>query len=880
MINVVCSNCGSRMLTAQADVYTCCYCGSKFIPSSSKQTEPESIQAEQQEPAEIKRPELQHAPNNIKKPSDASEKYPVEKLNDDQRRAFDLVISSNNNFYITGKAGTGKSYLLKTIVHNTSKEVAIVAPTGIAAINIGGQTIHSFFGMGISIQATHDQNEVHRGLNEKRIKIMNSIDMLIIDEVSMVRVDVMDMIDTKLRAARKSNEPFGGVQIICFGDLYQLPPVVEDSEVINKYFSDMYGTTFFFGAPVVREKPFTTIELSQVMRQNDPEFINILNSIREGNNQAELIDRLNVRQVKRPKGQQCITLVTTNSAANVLNHRRLEELESEEFLYSGLVEGSFEKDDLPTNMVLTLKKGAQVMMLRNNPGKWVNGTIGKVVNLTPDLIVVQTPKGTFPIDKETWVKYEYQFNEELKRIERVEIGWFTQYPIKLSYAITIHKSQGQTYDAIEVDYSSKRAFAPGQTYVALSRCKNFDTLYLTVPMTPDDIKANQEVIDFMHGNFQAKPRTEITIPLADNTKKRSPFTWRDDKRIEAQDVFKHKKITGTRLPNILNLVERVSPFTMWCAMMHVYEEPFKDTIWTRAGEIIEPKQFEYVKKVMAKEGRVFISPTDRYGADYKNRTGYDFFRLYERFGGMWDYLLEREDKTVMVFEMKTTGINNKKYWLQNLPKKYIMQAALYAWMLGIDWFCMVCSFLQKEDYDAPENYVCNENNTIIRPMQISKYFSNFDKEVLMPAMQWWDDYIETGISPKYDEERDSEVLAQLRKITEEENETEDDYYDRKAAEQNELTAGRFLLLSDHLDKQVEELLSSSNMPTTKPNKTAKPKDYDDDDSIEYFGPRPLGIADDGKFYTEESWYETHSNPWGTIDTGDGYVDSDGIYTEY
>ena len=696
----------------------------------------------------------------------ANDAYTPESLNGEQLEVFRLLNGSSDNFYVTGKAGTGKSYLLRTFVRNTRKRAAVVAPTGIAAIQAGGQTIHSFFGLSTSIQAVHDQNAVRKGLNEERIALMNSMDVLIIDEVSMVRADVMDMIDAKLRAARESDAPFGGCQIVAFGDLYQLPPVVEDSPEIRQFFQDMYSTAFFFGAPVTLEKPFRIVELSRVMRQKDPLFVEILNAVREGDHSPELLARLNTRCLNSPPESGCVTLVPANSDAGRINHQRLSELSSEAFLYPGLVEGTFEKEDLPTEMVLTLKKGAQVMLLRNSPGKWVNGTIAVIETLTPSSVSVRTSDGVFPVEKEIWTKYEYRCDPETKQMERVPVGYFTQFPLRLAYAVTIHKSQGQTCDRVIIDYSGTRAFAPGQTYVALSRCRNFDSLYLAVPMIPEDISANQEVVSFMHGSFRAKPRGSLQIPLTERPPSRSAFVWRPDGRIEVKDFRKHKKITGTRLPNLLDLSEKISPFAVWCSMMHVYEEPYKDTIWTRAGDVIEPKQYEYVRKVMAKEGRVFIAPADRYGPDYKSATNYDFFRLFERFGGMWDYLMERDGKTVMVFEMKTTGINNRKYWMNNLPRNYVIQAALYAWLLKIDYFCMVCSFLERADYDAQENYVCNEKNTLISPMQVSKCFGNFERQIILPALRWWDDYIETGVSPAYDEERDREILLQLRRMDE------------------------------------------------------------------------------------------------------------------
>lgn len=693
-------------------------------------------------------------------------KFSIESLNEDQRNAYEKLVNSSDNFFVTGKAGTGKSYLLNTLVNHIGKNYAIVAPTGIAAIQVGGQTIHSFFSLSPTIQAAYDMNEVHNGLSEKRIAILKNLDLLIIDEISMVRVDLMDMIDAKLKAARGNDRPFGGCRVIAFGDLYQLPPVVEDDIDILKFFSDRYGTVFFFGAPVLSKNPFKIIELTQIERQKEDDgFKELLNAIREGEYSSDLLDKLNTRCVDCPKDVECITLVTTNSAADSINNQHLSELSSEEHIYHGEVEGNYDLEDLPTNMILRLKEGAQIMMLRNNPGKWVNGSIGKIVSLDSDIIKVKIKgSGVFSVDKETWTKYEYIYDEKKKHIEKKDVGYFKQYPIKIAYAITIHKSQGQTLDCAEVDYSSMHAFAAGQTYVALSRCESFSKLYLTVPLTVEDIKVSQEIIDFMKGTFISNNCDDIKIPLVDKKAIQTNIKWRDDRRIEATDNKKHKKITGTRLPKVLDLIPKYSPFVMWCAMMHVYEEPFKETKWTHAGEVIEPKQFEYVKKVLSDKGNTFVSPTDKYGEGFKEKNGCDFFGCFERFGGMWDYLLERNGKTTMVFEMKTTGIRNKFQWESQIPKEYVLQAALYAWMLGVDQLCMVCSFLEEKDYATPEKYECNKFNTIIRQMKISEALPDFEKKYIIPAMEWWDKFIETGISPKYDETRDKDVLEKIRQM--------------------------------------------------------------------------------------------------------------------
>ncbi len=425
-------------------------------------------------------------------------------LSNEQLSIFQALEESSDNFFITGKAGTGKSVLLRYFVEHTAKKVAITAPTGIAAVNVRGQTLHSFFGLDSAVQDVRDHDVIYSGLTENRKKALASFDTLVIDEISMVRVDIIDVIDRKMRVAREKDIPFGGCQIIAFGDLFQLPPVVKEEEVA-KFLTKRYGTVFFFGAPACKEDNFLFFELTKVFRQNDSTFVNILNHIRTGESNWEDIQALNSRKVCPPSLKRIITLTSRNDAAQQINDTKLNELQTKEVQYTGEIDGVFEPDDMPTSLVLTLKEGAQVMMLKNDPGRqWFNGTLGKIASLSDSVIKVEIDGHIYPIDKDVWIKYKYEYDPEEQTISKQQVGVFRQYPIRLAYAITIHKSQGQTFDAAIIDYSEGSAFAPGQTYVALSRCRSLDSLYLTSLLSPDDIKVNQEIIDYLNTRISKK----------------------------------------------------------------------------------------------------------------------------------------------------------------------------------------------------------------------------------------------------------------------------------------------------------------------------------------------------------------------------------------
>ena len=387
-------------------------------------------------------------------------------LTQEFRLALDLLEQTSAHLYITGKAGTGKSTLLRYFRETTQKKVAVLAPTGIAAINVGGQTIHSFLRLPPRFL---QRGDVHTA-GKNRV-IVEKLDALIIDEVSMVRADLMDAIDWSLRLNRgKLTTPFGGIQMIFFGDLYQLPPVVDHE--LKVIFAQRYQSPFFFSADAFNTIELGYLELTRIFRQTESAFVSLLSRMRDNHCTSADMEALNLRldlQEQTP-AQNEVTLTTTNRGAAEINQGRLNQLEGPSVEYQAIVSGTLDESSYPTDETLVLKKGAQVMLLRNDPGKrWVNGSIGHVVNLSKNSITVSIDGSTYAIPRERWEKIQYQWNSEMEKIEREVIGVFEQYPIKLAWAITIHKSQGQTLSHVVIDMEHG-AFAHGQLYVALSRC--------------------------------------------------------------------------------------------------------------------------------------------------------------------------------------------------------------------------------------------------------------------------------------------------------------------------------------------------------------------------------------------------------------------------
>lgn len=413
-------------------------------------------------------------------------------LSDEQQRVFDRIEHTKEHVFVTGRAGTGKSTLLNYLAWHTSKQIAICAPTGVAALNVGGQTIHSLFRLSTGVIADHP---LHQTADLK--KLLNAIDTLVIDEVSMVNADLMDAIDRSLRQARsRRHEPFGGAQLIMFGDPYQLPPVPPKDPDERAYFADTYRSPWFFDAHVWAGAELAIIELAEIHRQDDERFKMLLNGVRHGVVTAEMAAQLNEAGARPAPASGVITLATTNAIVNRINSEHLAALGGEPLRAVAEINGEFGASALPADETLELKVGAQVMFLRNDSEqRWVNGTLGTVAKID-GTVWVDVDGESFEVDPVVWERYRYRYDPETKTLTKDVVAEFEQFPLRLAWAVTIHKSQGQTYDAAIIDLGN-RAFTAGQTYVALSRVTSLEGLYLSRPLQPGDVIVDPNVTRFM-----------------------------------------------------------------------------------------------------------------------------------------------------------------------------------------------------------------------------------------------------------------------------------------------------------------------------------------------------------------------------------------------
>lgn len=440
------------------------------------------------------------------------------KLSSEQLAMFDFLENEHDHIFVTGRAGTGKSTLLNHFVNNTKKNVAVVAPTGVAAYNVGGQTIHSFFG--IPPHGVLGIQPIHKHLYGRVRDALRSLDILVIDEISMVSADLMDAMDTMLRAARGKNKgPFGGVQVVMFGDPYQLPPIAVKPGVEGyDYLKETYRSDWFFDAKVWGESKLHRYELNENFRQHDDTFIEILNAIRDGSVTQEMLDTLNAAGNRYPKNEDVIRLSGINRKVDSHNASRLANIAGEAKLFEANISMGELKEfgaNPPAEVNLYLKVGAQVMFIKNDDQntakegamvrRWVNGTIGHITKIVShNHVKVEVGDEEFDVHQSTWEKVRYQLDEQFdeanQRFKEVlvpeTLAEFRQIPLRLAWSVTVHKSQGMTYDEVVIELGGN-AFSAGQTYVALSRVRSLEGLYLTAPITLRDVMIDDNVQRFM-----------------------------------------------------------------------------------------------------------------------------------------------------------------------------------------------------------------------------------------------------------------------------------------------------------------------------------------------------------------------------------------------
>lgn len=427
--------------------------------------------------------------------------------NPELQQALQIIQFTRNSLFLTGRAGTGKSTFLRYIAANTHKKHVVLAPTGIAAINAGGSTLHSFFKLPFYPLLPNDTRYSVRHLrstmkySSEKIKLLKELELIIIDEISMVRADIIDFIDKLLRVyCRNMREPFGGKQMLFVGDIYQLEPVIKEDD--RRLLHPFYPSGYFFDARIFRSFQLVSVELQKVYRQTDPEFISLLDDIRTNTATESDLVRLNKRvglSFQDDTDGLSITLSARRDTVDYINRRELDKLEGKPFIAKGEINGEFPESALPTPVELELKPGCHVMFIKNDMKKrWVNGTLGVVSAIDEDggVVSVITEDGSeYDVERELWENVRYKFNETEEKIEEEQIGTYVQFPLRLAWAITVHKSQGLTFRRVNIDFTGG-AFAGGQTYVALSRCMSLDGISLKEPIRRRDIFVRSEVVRF------------------------------------------------------------------------------------------------------------------------------------------------------------------------------------------------------------------------------------------------------------------------------------------------------------------------------------------------------------------------------------------------
>lgn len=428
--------------------------------------------------------------------------------NEEMQKALQIIQFTRRSLFLTGKAGTGKSTFMRHIAATIKKKHIILAPTGIAAINAGGSTLHSFFKLPFHPLLPTDKRYSARNIrdtlkyNGEKTKLLREVELIIIDEISMVRADIIDFIDKVLRIYnRNMREPFGGKQLLLVGDIYQLEPVIKEDE--RQLLRPFYPSCFFFDAHVFREMQLIAVELKKVYRQRDAQFISLLDHIRTSQVSDTDLRLLNARvnaEIGTEEGRLSITLSGRRDTVDYINEKQLNTLPDQPTIFYGHIEGEFPESSLPTPIELEVKTGAQVLFIKNDKERrWVNGTLGTIIGFGDEedgIIYVRTEDGRdFDVEREIWSNVRYTFNEKEQKIEEEEIGSYQQFPLRLAWAITVHKSQGLTFNNVKIDFTGG-VFAGGQTYVALSRCTSLQGISLQEPIRRENIFVRTEVINF------------------------------------------------------------------------------------------------------------------------------------------------------------------------------------------------------------------------------------------------------------------------------------------------------------------------------------------------------------------------------------------------